>query len=71
MVRNRIKRLLREAFRLERPRFPLGPDGAFDLVVQVRPHRPQQIDEYRSLLTALVGRACDALARLEPRDDPA
>lgn len=71
VVRNRVKRLLREAFRLDRARFPIGPDGAFDLVVQVRPHPPKPIDDYRSLLTALVGRACDALAKQEPRDGPA
>jgi ribonuclease P protein component len=71
VVRNRIKRLLREAFRLDRAGFPRGADGAFDLVVQVRPHRPIPMAEYRSLLAALVGRASDALARQEPRDGTA
>jgi len=45
--RNRIKRLLREAFRLARPALPHG----YDLVINVRPHPPLTLDEYRTILT--------------------
>ena len=44
--RNRIKRLLREAFRLSRHKLP----GAYDLVVVVAPHRPLELEDYQRLL---------------------
>jgi ribonuclease P protein component len=44
--RNRIKRLLREAFRLKQHEMP----GAYDLVVVVSPHRPQRLEDYQRLL---------------------
>lgn len=50
--RHRIKRLLREAFRLSRCDWP----GAYDIVVVVRPHAPASLDDYRRLLTEAVGR---------------
>jgi ribonuclease P protein component len=49
--RNRIKRLLREAFRLHRANWPTG----LDLVVVVRPHTPLSLDEYARLLGDLLG----------------
>jgi len=48
--RNRIKRLLREAFRLMQHDFP----RAYDLVIVVRPHEPLILAEYQRMLTALV-----------------
>ena len=45
--RNRIKRLLREAFRLHRHRWP----GRYDLVVVVLPHAPKQLEDYARWLT--------------------
>ena len=45
--RNRVKRLLREAFRLTRHRWP----GSYDVVVNVRPHEPLPLEAYRRLLT--------------------
>lgn len=48
VVRNRIKRRLREAFRLMRPAMPAG----YDLVVNVRPHTPLSVEEYGALLAA-------------------
>jgi ribonuclease P protein component len=48
--RNRIKRLLREAFRLMRHDFP----RAYDLVVVVRPHEPLMLAEYQRMLTAVM-----------------
>lgn len=40
--RGRVKRMIREAFRLIRPEMPPG----YDLVVSVRPHRALTIDRY-------------------------
>lgn len=48
VVRNRIKRLLREAFRLEQHALPPG----FDLVVVVKPHPALELDRYRALLSS-------------------
>jgi len=47
--RNRIKRLLREAFRLSREALPTG----YDWVVVVRPHEPMGLGEYQDLLRSL------------------
>ncbi|MEM8739461.1 MAG: ribonuclease P protein component [Planctomycetota bacterium] len=47
VVRSRLKRLLREAFRLTQPGWP----GGYDLVVVVRPHAPLPLPEYQRLLT--------------------
>ena len=44
--RNRIKRLLREAFRLMQHDFPRG----YDLVLVVRPHEPLTLADYQRLL---------------------
>ena len=52
--RNRLKRLVREAFRLSRTGIPAG----LDIVVSVRAHEPKALAEYR---TALV-RECAALS---------
>ena len=46
--RNRIRRLLREAFRLMQHDLPRG----YDLVIVVRPHEPLILAEYQRLLTA-------------------
>ena len=48
--RNRIKRLLREAFRLMRHDFP----RPYDLVLVVRPHEPLLLAEYQRMLSALM-----------------
>ncbi len=50
-VRNRIKRLLRESFRLIRSDLP----GCYDLHVSVRPHELMTLAEYQeALLTAAI-----------------
>lgn len=46
--RNRIKRLIREAFRLMQHDWP----GGLDLVVAVRPHEPLMLAEYQRILSA-------------------
>ncbi len=48
--RNRIRRLLREAFRLVQHDFPRG----YDLVVVVRAHEPLMLAEYQRMLSASV-----------------
>ncbi|MGH7130953.1 MAG: ribonuclease P protein component [Phycisphaerales bacterium] len=46
VARNHLKRLLREAFRLEQRRLPTG----IDLVISVNPHDPLPLADYRALL---------------------
>ncbi len=48
VARNRIKRLLREAFRLSQHSLPPG----IDLVVVVRPHRTLELVDYVEALSA-------------------
>lgn len=48
--RNRIKRLLREAFRLSQHDWPRG----YDLIVVVRPHEPLTLADYQRLLFSAV-----------------
>jgi ribonuclease P protein component len=47
--RNRIKRMLRESFRLCQHSLPPG----FDLLVVPRPHEPLSLEDYKTLFTAL------------------
>ena len=54
--RNRIKRLLREGFRLWQKQLPT----CLDVVIVVRPHEPKQLKEYQDALM-------DALCKLENR----
>jgi ribonuclease P protein component len=51
--RNRIKRLLRESFRLLRHDLPRG----YDLVIAVRPHEPLILAEYQKILSHLLLKA--------------
>jgi len=48
--RNRIKRLLRESFRL----MPLTQSQGYDLVIVVRPHGPLTLAAYQKLLAELL-----------------
>jgi ribonuclease P protein component len=50
VVRNRIKRLLRESFRLMKHDCPKG----YDLVVIVRPHEPMILAEYQKILSGAI-----------------
>jgi len=60
VMRNRIKRLLRESFRLLQHELPAG----YDWVIVVRPHAPLPLDDYQSLLRE----ATEALDRRWRRD---
>jgi ribonuclease P protein component len=62
VMRNRLKRLLREAFRLSRADIAPG----LDIVVSVRAHEPKPLEEYR---TALV-RECALLSAGARDRDP-
>lgn len=51
VTRVRLKRAVREAFRLDRPVYPLGPDGtAYDVIVSARAHNPLPLTTYRTHL---------------------
>ena len=56
--RNRIKRRIREAFRLSHAELP-----PLDIVVRVRPHETLSVDEYQGWIT---GAASRLSRRLEP-----
>ena len=57
-TRNRVKRLIREAFRLERDAIPPTPDGSgYDLVVTARAHDPIPLDAWRAHLRDAAGAA--------------
>jgi ribonuclease P protein component len=51
--RNRVKRLLREAFRLSQHELPAAADGGYDLIINVRPHQELKLEDYRRLLLEL------------------
>ncbi len=62
VVRGRVKRRLREVFRLHQRQAPMG----YDIVVAVRPHETLPIEEYESLLLD-AWRAADATWRKRQR----
>lgn len=51
--RNRLKRLLREAFRLRIDDLPTHDEGSYDLVISARPHEELSLCEYARLLIDL------------------
>ncbi len=57
IVRNRWKRLLREAFRLRREELPVG----VDLVVIPRTHQPPHLDVLEASLVGVSGRVARKL----------
>jgi len=50
--RNRIKRLLREAFRHAQHEWPQTP--RYDVVISVRPHQPLTLPDYQQLLASAI-----------------
>ncbi len=70
VVRSRLKRRLREAFRLSRAELPSPPGGSYDLVISARPHDELTLDEYRRLLTTLAREAHTAWMRRANRRKP-
>lgn len=59
VVRNRVKRLLREAFRKTRTQLPAG----IDFVVSVRRHEELALDAYARRLSLAAGRLAARIAR--------
>ncbi len=64
--RGRIKRLLREAFRLERGGLPKG----LDLVVAVRVHRDESLEECRQMFVKGAAALAQRLAARDRRQSP-
>lgn len=65
VVRGKVKRMIREAFRHERSGIPMASDGGgFDLVVSVRGHDPVGLEVWREWL---VGAANAAIRVVEKR----
>ena len=60
--RNRIRRLIREAFRLLQHDLPQG----YDLVIVVRPHEPLILAEYQKLLMATLVRLHNTWSKRPP-----
>lgn len=66
--RVRVKRMIREAFRLERATLPTPPGGgAFDLVVSARAHDRRPLAAYRRDLVAAVEAIARELAKRADR----
>ena len=63
--RNRIKRLIREAFRLSQHDWPRG----YDVLMIVRPHRPATLADYQRLLFALVRKAHHTWEKMSSNHD--
>ncbi len=75
VVRNRLKRMVREAFRLEhaawREEMGEGADAmGLDLVVSVRSAKPTALDDCRTLLRALVAECVTEWRRRARRGEP-
>ncbi|MFU8829865.1 MAG: ribonuclease P protein component, partial [Phycisphaerales bacterium] len=73
-VRNRVKRCLRESFRLLQHELPhhtpgTGDGGGFDFVIAVRPHERQPESEYRELLRTLATQLAGEWARRDRRSE--
>ncbi|MEM9082186.1 MAG: ribonuclease P protein component [Planctomycetota bacterium] len=52
VIRVRLKRKLREAFRMNQHLVELTQSGGFDFVVTARPHKIMQTTDYNELLTS-------------------
>jgi ribonuclease P protein component len=55
--RNRVKRMLRESYRLMQHDWPL----AIDLVITVKPHEPLPLAEYQRMMSHVMMKLCKKL----------
>lgn len=69
VVRGRLKRMIREAFRLNQGSIPAREGGSYDVVVSARAHDPLTLGEYAGILVDLIGQAARDLARRKARRD--
>lgn len=75
VLRNRLKRLIREAFRHEQHTLPRAPSPesdaghGFDIIVSVRGREPLPLAAYRTLLVQLVADAAAEWSRRGRRAD--
>lgn len=53
--RHRVKRLLREAFRLAQHDLPMHPEGGYDLILSARAPAPRTLDTCAAALRELAG----------------
>ena len=53
VTRNRLKRHLREAFRMELDGLPMREEGGYDVVITARDHDELPLAEYRRLVREL------------------
>lgn len=70
VVRTRLKRMIREAFRLNRASIPARAEGSYDLVVTAKPHAPLTLAQYSALLLDLITQADRDLTRRLKRREP-
>ena len=64
--RNRLKRLLRETFRLNRGSWPVG----YDLLVVARPHEELSLAEYATHLESAIRRLDETWRKRSPKPTP-
>jgi ribonuclease P protein component len=57
VARGRLKRMIREVFRLNREAFPSPERGTYDILVSARKHDPMTLDEYRDAITGALAAA--------------
>lgn len=70
VIRVRLKRMIRESFRLDRPVYPLMAEGrAFDVVVSARAHNPLPLNEYRRHLREAIEAGVREHAKRAARTD--
>ena len=71
VVRNRLKRMIREAFRLRQHEIPRPPQldktTGYDIVVSAKPHTPLSLDQYEALLMNGIAAADRDLRRRRER----
>ena len=69
--RNRIKRLVREAFRLGQHELPSDAPAPYDFVVVVRPHEPLSLEGYREAFSRAVEHLHSTWKKRSQRRGPA